>query len=164
MLLVYIHLFATFTTLALAPYLLFVSKTAMHKRAYITAFLCATFMISAATGIFLNLVTFSFFHILSVVTLTTIPLGIYLWYKKQYLGLYHSIFNNFLGLCAAFAGALSPGRSVGFRFWTPIKQTFGLSFLQVNQIHTVLFWTSLALVAYFVFQSYKNPKFFKYSK
>jgi uncharacterized membrane protein len=119
-------------------------------------------VVSAVTGIFLNLKYFTGFHVLSIITILTIPLGLYQWSKGNISGLYHSVFNNYLGLIAALIGALYPGRFVGFRLWTPLQKQFGLTDATIDSIHSSLFVIILLGILYFVILSYRNPKFFKY--
>lgn len=108
-----IHLSATILALIIGFYLFIFNKKYFLENRYIVLIWVFFLWISAISGIFLNLITFSPFHILSIIVLTTTPLALYNYKKgknKEYkLGLYY----NFVGLCLAATGTLYPGRRIG---------------------------------------------------
>jgi hypothetical protein len=115
-------------------------------------------VVTAFTGIFLNHQTFSPFHILVIVVLTTIPLAIYQYQKANYIEFKRGLFYNFVGLTLAMVGTLSPNRFFGNRIWI---KTFELETVVATNIFYLIFGLSLLLAIFGIYNAIKNPKFFR---
>lgn len=123
--------------------------------------LCILLLFAAISGIFLNLRSFSPFHILSIVTLTTIPVSLYsLYQKRNSYKAFRGVFYNFLWLNLAFIGALLPLRTLWYRLWI---EGLWLSIEVATQIVWIIWIIASIYVIYLVYQSIRNPDFFRRS-
>jgi uncharacterized membrane protein len=145
----FFHLFCTFGSVLVGYYLFIFSKKPIQNQKVLFFSLCALLFCSAVSGIFLNLSYFSPFHILSAVTILTIPLVIFNFFKAKFLKSKQGLFYNFVGLNIAMIGAFEPGRYIGRRI--------SLSELGWQ----ILFGLSVIIGIYFVIQANKNSKFFE---
>jgi uncharacterized membrane protein len=154
------HITATLLSIILGYYLFVFSGQPIQTNKPLVYIFGCLLIISAFTGILLNTYSFSPFHILAIVTITTIPLAMYNLFKSQFLQFKRGLFYNFLGLNLAFCGALEPTRYLGRRLWKPLESTFGLSREFSSTAFTILFVLSMILAIYFVIQANRKSNFF----
>jgi hypothetical protein len=154
------HIFFTLISMILGYYLFLFSKKTLNLQISTTFVLCFSLVISAITGIMLNTTTFSPFHILAIVTLTTTPLALVNLYRKNYLDFKRGIFFNFLGLNLAFVGALEPDRYLGSKLWNPIQLALGWDSFVVGHIWFGILILSVLYVIFLVYRVLQNPTFF----
>jgi uncharacterized membrane protein len=138
MMLLFIHILTTLSSLIIGYYIFLISKRSTVDERFISFFLCAILVVSAVTGILLNLVTFSPFHILSAVTIITIPLALVNFIQAKYERYIRGIFYNFLGLNIAFIGALEPSRYLGYKFWKIGRDLFGFSQVLTQDLFLIM--------------------------
>jgi uncharacterized membrane protein len=131
MTILYIHLFATFTSVFLGYYLFLFSGKPLQVQKPAVYVLCATLVTAGITGIMLNTYSFSPFHILAVVTITTIPLALWNLGKGQFLKFKKGLLYNFIGLNIAMFGAFEPDRYIGRRLGLPVQVWGGLMIFAV---------------------------------
>lgn len=149
MLLLFIHIFATFSSVLLGYYLFLFSKKPLESQKTAVYAISALLVASGITGIFLNLFYFSPFHVLSVVTITTIPLALWHLSKAKFLQFKKGLLYNFIGLNIAMTGAFEPSRYVGRRL------NLSESIWQIMMILVII------IGIYFVIQANRSPKFFR---
>jgi uncharacterized membrane protein len=111
--------------------------------------LCALLVSSAISGIMLNTSSLSPFHVLAVITITTIPLALWNLYESKLLQFKKGLLYNFIGLNLAMIGAFEPHRYVGRRLHL-----------------TTEIWAELMILAtifsiYIIIQANRKPNFFK---
>lgn len=119
--------------------------------------LCITLLITAITWIFLNLHSFSPFHILSAVTIGTIPIAIYDIYHNKITKWSRGIFFNFLWLNLAFLWALFPSRELWYRLWI---RWLGVKYEIASQIMPYIMIIAWLVVIYIVYQIIYKKKYF----
>jgi uncharacterized membrane protein len=144
----FFHLFCTFGSLILGYYLFIFCHKPIQFYKNSVHLLCLLLFSSAISGIMLNLVVFSPFHILSIVTITTIPMVLYNFWRSNFLQFKKGLLYNFVGLNLAMVGALEPDRYIGRRL--------GL---------TPEIWTGMMILAgltsiFIIYRANRNPKFF----
>lgn len=149
-----IHIFFTLTSMIIGYGVFAFFKS---KNIYLIFALCICLILSAISGIFLNLSSFSPFHILSIVVLTTIPLGIYRYvFNSNFDFLNRQVWFNFLGLNLAFMGSFYPTRYIGSKFWFILEEIFGFD----PQTSIFLFFTTfafaLSIIFYLIFKTIKE--------
>ena len=149
MFILFFHLFCTFNSVILGYYLFLFSKKPIELQKIIVCFLCVLLISAAISGIMLNTYSFSPFHVLSVVTITTIPVALYNLYNSKFLVFKKGLLYNFIGLNIAMIGAFEPHRYIGRRLHL------------TDQSWLVLMILAVFISIYFIFQANKNPKFFK---
>jgi uncharacterized membrane protein len=111
--------------------------------------LCTTLVTAGITGIMLNTYSFSPFHVLAVVTITTIPLAFWQLQQGKYLSFKRGILYNFIGLNIAMIGAFEPNRYLGGRLGLSLSTWGGMMILAI----VVGVWTAI--------QANKKSNFFK---
>lgn len=153
-----LHLIVAFSSVFLGYSLFFISRKPITSYKVLNNFLIGLLIITAITGIFLNLTKFSPFHILAIVVLTTLPLAIYQRSKNNILEFKRGLFFNFVGLNLAMVGTLSPGRTIGFEL---LKKTLNFT----DQMSTNSFYTlgiiAIILAIFGIYNAITNPKFFE---
>ncbi len=128
-----------------------------RKRIFALSVLCSTLIIAAITGIFLNLSSFSPFHILSIVVLTTIPIGVYqLLVNDDFQNFNRQVWFNFLGLNLAFVGALYPTRYIGYMMWGHVEELTGMNPSLSFVGFFVILCGALLTVAYLVYKTVRE--------
>lgn len=156
-----LHIITTLTSMFLGySIFLFRRRETIEKRVdrYLLT-LCILLLIAAVTGILLNLHTFSPFHILSIVTITTIPISlVFIYQKRNYFQAFRGVFYNFLGLNLALIGALLPMRTLGYRLWI---EGFWLSVESATLIVQVLFVIGIISAIYLVYRTIRDKTFFQ---
>jgi hypothetical protein len=149
MFILFFHLFCTFCSVILGYYLFLLSPNPLEKTKNLVYPLCALLVASAISGILLNVYTFSPFHALAIVTITTIPLALWNLSKSVFLPFKKGLLYNFIGLNLAMVGAFEPDRYVGRRLHLTPAIWSGLMIFGV------------AFAIYIIIQANKNPKFFR---
>jgi uncharacterized membrane protein len=149
MFILFIHLFATFSSVFLGYYLYLFSKKPLEVQKNLVYLLSTLLFISAITGILLNLFRFGPFHVLSIVTITTIPLALWHLSKSKFLKFKRGLLYNFIGLNIAMVGAFEPDRYMGRR-------------LQLTETAWGVLMILAVLVGfYMVVQANRSTKFFR---
>jgi ABC-type phosphate/phosphonate transport system permease subunit len=97
----------------------------------------------------LNTYSFSPFHVLVVVTITTIPLVLWNLSRSKFLEFKKGLLYNFIGLNLAMIGAFEPDRYVGRRLHLTIEIWAGLMVL------------AIIFSVYIIIQANRKPNFFK---
>jgi uncharacterized membrane protein len=149
MTILFFHLFCTFSSIILGYYVFLFSKKPIEKTKNLVYLLCTLLVSSAISGIMLNTYSFSPFHVLAVVTITTIPLVIWNLSRSKFLEFKKGLLYNFIGLNLAMIGAFEPDRYVGRRLHLTIEIWAGLMVL------------AIIFSVYIIIQVNRNPKFFK---
>jgi uncharacterized membrane protein len=149
MTILFFHLFCTFSSVILGYHLFIFSKKPLELQTFLVYPLCALLVSSAISGIMLNTYSFSPFHVLAVVTITTIPLVLWNLSRSKFLEFKKGLLYNFIGLNLAMVGAFEPDRYVGRR----LNLTIGV-------------WSGLMVLAiifsiYIVIQANRKSNFFK---
>lgn len=124
----------------------------------VSAVLSILLVMSAITGLFLNLRYFSPFHVLVIVVLTTVPLAFYNLKNGDVLKYKKGLFYNFIGLNLALVGALYPERFLGVKLWSTT--------LHLDSNISLLSFTCIAILAsitaiYSIVQVNQKPNFIK---
>jgi uncharacterized membrane protein len=145
----FIHLFATFSSALLGYYLFFFSKKPIELQKIATYCISTLLIVSGITGILLNLYSFGPFHALSVVTITTIPLALWHLSKSKFLKFKKGLLYNFIGLNVAMVGAFEPDRYMGRRLQLT-ETTWG-----------ILMILAVLVGFYMVVQANRSAKFFR---
>jgi uncharacterized membrane protein len=117
----FFHLFYTFCSVILGYYLFLFSKKPMEQTKNLVYLLCALLVSSAISGIMLNTYSFSPFHVLAIVTITTIPLVLWNLFRSNFLQSKKGLLYNFIGLNLAMIGAFEPDRYIGRRLHLTIE-------------------------------------------
>jgi hypothetical protein len=161
MLLLPTHIFLTLSSLLLGYYLFIISKIPLYKQKILSGSLSICLIISAITGILLNTYSFSPFHVLAIVTITTIPLAWFNFMKKNYTEFTKGIFFNVVGLNIAFVGALAPERYLGYKLWHPMQKSLDLSNSAVDNAFIALLSISFLYAVCLVMKAIKDSNFFR---
>jgi uncharacterized membrane protein len=149
MTILFFHLFCTFCSVILGYYLFLFSKKPMEKTKNLVYLLSTLLVSSAVSGIMLNTYSFSPFHALAIVTITTIPLVLWNLSRSKFLESKKGLLYNFIGLNLAMFGAFEPDRYVGRRLHLTIEIWAGLMVL------------ATIFSIYIIIQANRNPNFFK---
>jgi uncharacterized membrane protein len=145
----YIHLLATFTSVFLGYFLFLFSGKPLQEQKLLVYLLSTTLVTAGITGIMLNTYSFSPFHILAVVTITTIPLALWNLARGQFLEFKKGMLYNFVGLNLAMIGAFEPDRFVGRRLGLSLSVWGGM------MIGAVI----IGIVM--IVKANRNPRFFR---
>jgi uncharacterized membrane protein len=111
------HLILTFSSFFIGIYIFFLSSKKFEIIRIPSYIFSVLLTFAAITGLLLNTQDFTPFHVLSVVTIVTIPFAFYQLSKGSQFKYLGGLFYNFLGLSVALTGALEPHRTVGYRLW-----------------------------------------------
>jgi uncharacterized membrane protein len=145
----YIHLLATFSSVFVGYFLFLFSRKPLQVQKPLVYLLCTTFVTAGITGIMLNTYSFSPFHVLAVVTITTIPLALWNLKREQFLEFKKGMLYNFVGLNLAMIGAFEPDRFVGRRLGLPVS------------LWEVMMISAIFVGILMIVRANKNPKFFQ---
>jgi uncharacterized membrane protein len=149
MTILYIHLVATFLSIFLGYYVFLLSQKPVETQKTLVYIISTTLITSGITGILLNPFNFGPFHVLSIVTITTIPLALWHLSQTRFLQFKKGLLYNFIGLNIAMIGAFQPDRYVGRRLHLT-ETTWG-----------ILMIFSVLIGIYMVIQANRNTKFFR---
>lgn len=152
------HITIAIISLILGSYLFFFSNKPIQNSHKLSSALMISLILTAITGIFLETASFSPFHILVIVVLTTIPVAFWQRSVNRLLPFKRNLFYNFIGLNIALVGTLSPNRFLGNRLWTN-----GLQLSEANSrtAFLVIIGVAIILGIVAVAQAILNPKFFR---
>jgi uncharacterized membrane protein len=145
----FVHLFTTFSSIFFGYYLYLFSKKPLEIQKNLVYLLSGLLVISAVTGILLNPFRFGPFHVLSIVTITTIPLALWQLSQSKYLKFKKGLLYNFIGLNIAMVGAFEPDRYLGRRLH--LNETTWLA----------MFGISLIIGGYMVIKANRDCRFFR---
>jgi uncharacterized membrane protein len=145
----FFHLFCTFGSVILGYYLFLFSKKPVERTKNLVYLLCTLLVSSAISGIMLNTYSFSPFHVLAIVTITTIPLVLWNLSRSKFLESKRGLLYNFIGLNLAMIGAFNPDRYLGSRLNLTIEIWSGLMIL------------ATVFSIYIIIQANRKPNFFR---
>jgi hypothetical protein len=155
------HLIFTFSSFFIGIYIFFLSSKKFEIIRIPSYLFSVLLSLAAITGLLLNTQDFTPFHVLSVVTIVTIPVAFFQLSRGsefKYLG---GLFYNFLGLSVALTGALEPHRTVGYRLWI---KTLGIKPDLAENIFFGLLALAVINAIYFVVQVNIKNSWFKLLK
>jgi uncharacterized membrane protein len=157
MYLVIFHIISTLSSMIIGYYLIVFSRRTLESQKYLSLALAGLYICSAISGIFLNLETFSPFHILAIITLSTTPVAVYRYFNGKFKAFNRSMLYNFIGLNIAFAGALAPNRTLGYRFW---KLGLHLDTTMALNSFYVFLSAMMVIATVVIIRSFKNPQLY----
>ncbi len=149
MTLIFFHLFCTISSIILGYYLFVFKRKAMEIQKYPVYLLSGLLIMAGISGIFLNTYSFSPFHVLAIVTITTIPLALWNLHKSQILEFKKGLLYNFVGLNLAMVGAFEPERYIG--------RKLGLSMLSWQILGVI----SIIIAIFVIIQANRKNSFLK---
>ncbi len=116
----YLHISASTTAFLIGIIVFFfkIQGTKIEKHLY--NILKLSLVITAVTGVFLNLVYFSAFHALAILTMVNVPISIKELAKGNQLKHNQNLFENYLGLFIAMIGTTFPLRFIGIRIYNDL--------------------------------------------